>query len=61
MQKNIHIFFLLFNLYTNQLVDSVNSEQFEDILIYFSKSLVGKENEEDILWDLAKKSKINFT
>jgi len=39
----------------------VNPEQFEDILIYFSKSLMGKENEEDILWDLAKKSKINFT
>ncbi len=42
MQKNIHIFFLLFNLYTNQLVDSVNPEQFEDILIYFSKSPDGK-------------------
>jgi len=30
------------------------NEQFEDILIYFSKSLMGKANEEDILWDLAK-------
>jgi Putative regulator of cell autolysis len=30
------------------------SEPFEDILIYFSKSLLGKENEDDILWDLAK-------
>ncbi len=29
-------------------------EQFEDIVIYFSKSLLGKENEEEILWDLAK-------
>ncbi|WP_420603433.1 histidine kinase [Flagellimonas sp.] len=28
--------------------------QFEDILVYFSKSLLGKENEEEILWDLAK-------
>ncbi|WP_262420233.1 histidine kinase [Flagellimonas meishanensis] len=27
---------------------------FEDILIYFSESLLGKENEDDILWDLAK-------
>ncbi|WP_275614006.1 histidine kinase [Flagellimonas yonaguniensis] len=37
-------------------------EQFEDILIYFSKSLMGKENEEDILWDLAKNciSKLGF-
>jgi len=34
---------------TNQLSDTVKSEQFEDILIYFSKSLMGKENEEDIL------------
>lgn len=40
----------------------MNSEQFEDILIYFSKSLMGKENEEDILWDLAKNciSKLGF-
>ncbi|THV61186.1 GAF domain-containing protein [Flagellimonas alvinocaridis] len=30
------------------------NEQFENILIYFSKSLMGKANEEDILWDLAK-------
>lgn len=29
-------------------------EAFENILIYFSKSLMGKVNEEDILWDLAK-------
>ncbi|AWX44597.1 hypothetical protein HME9304_01600 [Flagellimonas maritima] len=35
---------------------------FEDILIYFSKSLMGKKNEEDILWDLAKNciSKLGF-
>ena len=32
----------------------MTSEPFEDILIYFSKSLLGKENEDDILWDLAK-------
>lgn len=40
----------------------MNSESFEDILIYFSKSLLGKENEEDILWDLAKNciSKLGF-
>ncbi len=36
--------------------------RFEDILIYFSKSLMGKKNEEDILWDLAKNciSKLGF-
>ena len=40
----------------------MKTEQFEDILIYFSKSLLGKENEEDILWDLAKNciSKLGF-
>ncbi|WP_097044416.1 histidine kinase [Flagellimonas pacifica] len=32
----------------------MNAEQFSDILVYFSESLLGKENEEDILWDLAK-------
>ena len=32
----------------------MKTEQFEDILVYFSKSLLGKENEEEILWDLAK-------
>ena len=32
----------------------MKNSQFEDILIYFSKSLMGKVNEEDILWDLAK-------
>lgn len=32
----------------------MKNSQFEDILIYFSKSLMGKANEEDILWDLAK-------
>jgi putative methionine-R-sulfoxide reductase with GAF domain len=32
----------------------VTAESFEDILVYFSKSLMGKENEEDILWDVAK-------
>lgn len=38
------------------------SEPFEDILIYFSESLLGKENEDDILWDLAKNciSKLGF-
>ncbi len=40
----------------------MKAEQFEDILIYFSKSLMGKENEEDILWDIAKNciSKLGF-
>lgn len=32
----------------------MKTNQFEDILFYFSKSLLGKENEDDILWDLAK-------
>ncbi|MDF0706818.1 hypothetical protein [Flagellimonas okinawensis] len=37
-------------------------QEFEDILIYFSKSLMGQENEEDILWDVAKNciSKLRF-
>lgn len=34
--------------------NDLKAEQFEDILIYFSKSLLGKENEDEILWDLAK-------
>ncbi len=40
----------------------METQQFEDILIYFSKSLMGKVNEEDILWDLAKNciSKLGF-
>ena len=40
----------------------MKDEPFEDILIYFSRSLLGKENEEDILWDLAKNciSKLGF-
>jgi LytS/YehU family sensor histidine kinase len=40
----------------------VNAEQFEDILIYFSKSVMGMEKEEDILWDVAKNciSKLGF-
>ncbi len=40
----------------------MKNSQFEDILIYFSKSLMGKENEEDILWDVAKNciSKLGF-
>ena len=40
----------------------MKTEQFEDILVYFSKSLLGKEKEEDILWDLAKNciSKLGF-
>ncbi|MAU14772.1 MAG: diguanylate cyclase [Muricauda sp.] len=49
-------------LNNNQLSDNVKNERFEDILIYFSKSLMGKENEEDILWDVAKNciSKLGF-
>ncbi|WP_025666166.1 histidine kinase [Aquimarina megaterium] len=41
---------------------SLNQDQFEDILVYFSKSLLGKKNEEAILWDLAKNciSKLGF-
>ncbi|MEE1961668.1 histidine kinase [Allomuricauda taeanensis] len=37
-------------------------DRFEDVLIYFSKSLLGKEGEEDILWDMAKNciSKLGF-
>ncbi len=40
----------------------MKNKQFEDILIYFSKSLLGKENEGEILWDLAKNciSKLGF-
>lgn len=40
----------------------MNNNQFEDTLIYFSKSLMGKENEDDILWDIAKNciSKLGF-
>ncbi|WP_243414805.1 histidine kinase [Flagellimonas aquimarina] len=40
----------------------MKNNQFEDILVYFSESLLGKENEEDILWDLAKNciSKLGF-
>ncbi|MFD2100248.1 histidine kinase [Flagellimonas iocasae] len=40
----------------------MKNSQFEDILIYFSKSLLGKENETEILWDLAKNciSKLDF-
>lgn len=36
--------------------------KFEDVLIYFSKSILEKNNEEDILWDLAKNciSKLGF-
>ncbi|RKE92283.1 histidine kinase [Ichthyenterobacterium magnum] len=30
-----------------------NNEEFENTLIYFSKSLLGKDSEDDILWDLA--------
>ncbi|MCL6266698.1 histidine kinase [Flagellimonas myxillae] len=32
----------------------MKTDHFEDILIYFSESLLGKENEDEILWDLAK-------
>ncbi|WP_234416324.1 histidine kinase [Flagellimonas amoyensis] len=37
-------------------------DRFEDVLIYFSKSLLGKEGEENILWDMAKNciSKLGF-
>lgn len=40
----------------------MNNNTFEDTLIYFSKSLMGKENEDDILWDVAKNciSKLGF-
>jgi len=40
----------------------LKNSQFEDILIYFSKSLLGKENEAEILRDLAKNciSKLGF-
>lgn len=63
---HLHITFTYFSYFqdlnTDQLIDTVKHEQFEDILIYFSKSLMGKENEEDILWDLAKNyiSKLGF-
>lgn len=40
----------------------MKNNQFEDILIYFSKSLLGKDDEGEILWDLAKNciSKLDF-
>ncbi|WP_318343220.1 histidine kinase [Flagellimonas baculiformis] len=40
----------------------MKNNQFEDILLYFSKSLLGKESEEDILWDVVKNciSKLGF-
>ena len=40
----------------------MKTEEFEDILVYFSKSLVGKGDEEEILWDVAKNciSKLGF-
>lgn len=40
----------------------MTDSKFEDILVYFSKSFIGKENEEEILWDLAKNciSKLDF-
>ncbi len=40
----------------------VDVVQFEDILIYFSKSILEKSNEEAVLWDLAKNciSKLGF-
>ncbi len=40
----------------------MENDQFEDVLIYFSKSLLGKENEEDILRDVAENciSKLGF-
>ena len=63
---HLHITFTYFSYFqdlnTDQLIDTVKHEQFEDILIYFSKSLMGKENGEDILWDLAKNyiSKLGF-
>ncbi len=48
-------YFSYFQTYkTNQPFDNVKNNQFEDVLIYFSKSLMGKENEDDILWDVAK-------
>lgn len=40
----------------------MKNDPFEDVLIYFSKSLLGKGSEEDILWDMAKNciSKLGF-
>lgn len=40
----------------------ISMEEFEDILVYFSKSFIGQDTEEDILWDLAKNciSKLGF-
>lgn len=45
-----------------QTKEPLDKDEFEDIIIYFSKSLLGKDNEEDILWDLAKNciSKLGF-
>ncbi len=46
----------------NSKPNYLKNNQFEDILIYFSKSLLGKEDEGEILWDLAKNciSKLGF-
>ena len=53
-----------FLLFENQILTSnvVKNDPFEDVLIYFSKSLLGKGSEEDILWDMAKNciSKLGF-
>lgn len=39
-----------------------NTDQFEEILVYFSNSIHGKDNEDEILWDLAKNciAKLDF-
>jgi len=39
-----------------------NPDQFEEILVYFSNSIHGKNNEDEILWDLAKNciAKLDF-
>lgn len=62
MSKRFTYFSYIQFLNTNQPIDVVKNEKFVDILINFSKSLIGQENEEDILWDVAKNciSKLDF-
>lgn len=44
------------------MVDKLNFKQLEDLVIYFSTSIIEKETEEEILWDLVKTciSKLGF-
>jgi len=44
------------------VVNKLNYEQLEDLVIYFSTSIIEKETEEEILWDLVKTciSKLGF-